>query len=120
MLAFLSGGGITFCLVQFGELSTAFVERKHINATISYLPLLIAFGGGRQLTNPNVNESNDALMEDGRAMGLGMTASILVSVTLCILSVLLLNWSSLRQVGGLMFQRISIGGVTVVLATFEM
>lgn len=45
-----SGGGVCYNLVQIGELSTAFVERTTYRERLtSYLPLTVAFGGGRRL-----------------------------------------------------------------------
>lgn len=39
-----------------------------------------------------------ALVNDGRAMAIGMFVSIIISLLLCIASVALVSWSALRQV----------------------
>lgn len=39
-----------------------------------------------------------ALVNDGRAMAIGMILSIVISLLLCIASVALVSWSALKQV----------------------
>ncbi|XP_048489395.1 multidrug resistance protein homolog 49 [Plutella xylostella] len=98
-LGFLSAGGVCINLVLFGELSTAFVQRTAFQQqTSSRLPLLSLFGGGRILSNASNAENMAALMEDGAAIGVGMAATVVVSMALCYLSVKLINWSAFRQI----------------------
>ncbi|XP_049884996.1 multidrug resistance protein homolog 49-like [Pectinophora gossypiella] len=99
IFGFLSGGGVSYNLVQFGELSTAFVERTTFHDQMSsYLPLTTLFGGGRRLINATYEENMKALVEDGTAMAIGMFVSIGVSLLFCVLSVALISWSALRQI----------------------
>ncbi|KAI8430777.1 hypothetical protein MSG28_000939 [Choristoneura fumiferana] len=95
----LSGGGVCFNLVQFGELSTAFVQRTvQTDRLSSYLPLTATFGGGRQLVNASYEENMAALIEDANAMAIGMFVSTAISLIFCIVSVACINWSALRQI----------------------
>ncbi|XP_034839685.1 multidrug resistance protein homolog 49-like isoform X2 [Maniola hyperantus] len=95
----LSGGGVCYNLVQFGELSTAFVERTaQQEQCSSHLPLTSIFGGGRRLCNASHEENMEALVEDGTAMAIGMIISVVISLVLCMLSVALVSWSALRQI----------------------
>ncbi|XP_053623630.1 multidrug resistance protein homolog 49-like [Plodia interpunctella] len=95
----LSGGGVCYNLVQFGELSTAFVERtKYSDRESSYLPLTSLFGGGKILNNASKEENMDALVDDGKAMCIGMFISIAISLVFCMLSTWLVSWSALRQI----------------------
>ncbi|XP_047544251.1 multidrug resistance protein homolog 49-like [Vanessa atalanta] len=95
----LSGGGVCYNLVQFGELSTAFVERTAQQDQLSsYMPLTSFFGGGRRLCNASNEENMKALVEDATAMAIGMFISIGISLILCMLSVSLISWSALRQI----------------------
>ncbi|XP_048004619.1 multidrug resistance protein homolog 49-like [Leguminivora glycinivorella] len=99
LLGLLSGGGVCYNLVQFGELSTSFVERTVGTARLSsYLPLTRLFGGGRQLVNASHEENMQALIEDAHAVCIGMFVSIIISILFCMLSVALINWSALRQI----------------------
>ncbi|KAG6458009.1 hypothetical protein O3G_MSEX010602 [Manduca sexta] len=85
--------------LNIGELSTAFVERtKFQDRLSSYLPLTVAFGGGRRLVNATHAENMEALIEDAKAMAIGMFISIAVSIIFCMLSVGLISWSALRQI----------------------
>ncbi|CAH0703399.1 unnamed protein product [Spodoptera exigua] len=94
-----SGGGVCYNLVQIGELSTAFVERTtYTERLTSYLPLTVAFGGGRRLFNASYEENMVALIEDAKAMAIGLFLSIGVSLIFCMLSVGLISWSALRQI----------------------
>ncbi|KAF9804800.1 hypothetical protein SFRURICE_007703 [Spodoptera frugiperda] len=94
-----SGGGVCYNLVQIGELSTAFVERTtYTERLTSYLPLTAAFGGGRRLFNASYEENMLALIEDAKAMAIGLFLSIGVSLIFCMLSVGLISWSALRQI----------------------
>ncbi|KAJ8737704.1 hypothetical protein PYW08_000299 [Mythimna loreyi] len=94
-----SGGGVCYNLVQIGELSTAFVERTtYRERTTSYLPLTATFGGGRRLTNASYEENMEALIEDAKAMAIGLFLSIGISLIFCMLSVGLISWSALRQI----------------------
>ncbi|CAH1647758.1 unnamed protein product [Spodoptera littoralis] len=94
-----SGGGVCYNLVQIGELSTAFVERTtYTERLTSYLPLTVAFGGGRRLFNATYEENMLALIEDAKAMAIGLFLSIGVSLIFCMLSVGLISWSALRQI----------------------
>ncbi|KAJ2954418.1 hypothetical protein O0L34_g2685 [Tuta absoluta] len=97
ILGFCSGAGVTYNLVQFGELSTAFVERT-TNRDISYLPLTYFFGGGRRVNTSDPTASLNALVQDGAAMAIGMFISIACSLLLCMLGVGLVSWSALRQI----------------------
>ncbi|XP_048488083.1 ATP-dependent translocase ABCB1 [Plutella xylostella] len=98
-LGFLSAIGVCFNLLLYGELSTSFVERTgYQEDTSSYKPLLTFFGGGRILSNASHAANMDALMEDGAAMGIGMTVAVVLSTILCYLSVKLINWSAFRQI----------------------
>ncbi|XP_041987757.1 multidrug resistance protein homolog 49-like [Aricia agestis] len=95
----LSGGGVCYNLVQFGELSTSFVERTTQSDRLSsYLPLTRLFGGGRRLVNASHEENMKALLEDGTALAIGMFISIFISIILTMTSVALINWSALRQI----------------------
>ncbi|CAH2103160.1 unnamed protein product [Euphydryas editha] len=95
----LSGGGVCYNLVQFGELSTAFVERTAQQDQLSsYMPLSSLFGGGRRLCNASHEENMKALVEDAKAMAIGMFLSIAISLLLCMVSVSLISWSALRQI----------------------
>lgn len=95
----VSGGGICYNLAQFGELSTAFVERTKFQERLSSrMPLTSLFGGGRRLQNASYEENMDALVEDGKSMAAGMFLSIGISLILCILSTSLISWSALRQI----------------------
>ncbi|XP_039763141.1 multidrug resistance protein homolog 49-like [Pararge aegeria] len=95
----LSGGGVSYNLVQFGELSTAFVERTaQQEQCSSHLPLTSIFGGGRRLCNASNDENMKALVEDATSMAIGMFISIAISLILCMLSVALISWSALRQI----------------------
>ncbi|XP_013162197.1 PREDICTED: multidrug resistance protein homolog 49-like [Papilio xuthus] len=99
LLGLLSGGGVCYNLVQFGELSTSFVERTaNQDQLSSYLPLTTLFGGGRRLFNASHEENMEALVEDAKAMCIGMFVSIGISLIFCIFSVGLLSWSALRQI----------------------
>lgn len=50
LFGLLSGFGVCYNLVQFGELSTAFVERTtYQNRLSSRMPLSSLFGGGKRL-----------------------------------------------------------------------
>ncbi|CAK1588202.1 unnamed protein product [Parnassius mnemosyne] len=99
LFGLLSGGGVCYNLVQFGELSTSFVERTaNQDQLSSYLPLTTLFGGGRRLENAPHEENMKALVEDAKAMCIGMFVSIGISLLLCVLSVGLLSWSALRQI----------------------
>ncbi|CAK1554106.1 unnamed protein product [Leptosia nina] len=99
LLGLLSGGGVCYNLVQFGELSTAFVERTAQQDRLSsYLPLTSLFGGGRRLNNASHEENMEALVEDGKAMAIGLFISVFISLVLCFLSVSLISWSALRQI----------------------
>nr|ADV76539.1 ATP-binding cassette sub-family B member 3 [Trichoplusia ni] len=94
-----SGGGVCYNLVQIGELSTAFVERTTYRERLtSYLPLTSTFGGGRRLLNASYAENMAALIEDAKAMAIGLFLSIGVSLIFCMLSVGLISWSALRQI----------------------
>ncbi|KAL4704726.1 hypothetical protein ACJJTC_006504 [Scirpophaga incertulas] len=67
IFGFLSGLGICYNLVQFGELSTAFVERTSYHEQLSSrMPLTTIFGGGRRLVNASYEENMDAA--DGRSV----------------------------------------------------
>lgn len=46
-----------------------------------------------------------ALMEDGAAIGVGMAATVVVSMALCYLSVKLINWSAFRQVSWALYRK---------------
>ncbi|XP_061382310.1 multidrug resistance protein homolog 49-like [Danaus plexippus] len=95
----LSGGGVCYNLVQFGELSTSFVERTAYQETCSsYLPVTSLFGGGRRLCNATYEENMNALVEDGESMAIGMFISIGISLILCMASVGLISWSAMRQI----------------------
>ncbi|XP_072931072.1 multidrug resistance protein homolog 49-like [Epargyreus clarus] len=95
----LSGGGVCYILVQFGELSTAFVERtSQTHQLTSIMPLTRLFGGGRRLKNASHEENMKALVEDGTSMAIGMTVSIVISIVFCMLAVALVNWSALKQI----------------------
>ncbi|XP_059046316.1 multidrug resistance protein homolog 49-like [Achroia grisella] len=95
----LSGGGVGYNLVQFGELSTAFVERTTYEQGLkSYLPLTRLFGGGQILVNATYKQHLEALVDDGKAMCAGMFASIAISLIFCMLSTALVSWSALRQI----------------------
>ncbi|XP_075990573.1 multidrug resistance protein homolog 49-like [Anticarsia gemmatalis] len=99
LFGLMSGGGVCYNLVQIGELSTAFVERTSYREQLSsYLPLTEAFGGGRRLQNASYEENMAALIEDAKSMAIGLFLSIGIAITLCILSVGLINWSALRQI----------------------
>ncbi|XP_075991226.1 multidrug resistance protein homolog 49-like [Anticarsia gemmatalis] len=99
ILGMLSGGGITFNLIQLGELSTAFVERTSPTDRLStYLPILSFFGGGRQLQNASREERMAALMEDAKALAIGTYVSVTLSLVFITLSAALINWSALRQI----------------------
>ncbi|XP_049693223.2 multidrug resistance protein homolog 49 [Helicoverpa armigera] len=94
-----SGGGVCYNLVQIGELSTAFVERTTYRERMtSYLPLTVAFGGGKRLANASYEENMLALIDDAKAMAIGLFLSIGVSLIFCMLSVGLIGWSALRQI----------------------
>ncbi|KAM3968871.1 LOW QUALITY PROTEIN: multidrug resistance protein homolog 49-like [Aphomia sociella] len=94
----ISGGGVCYNLIQFGELSTAFVERSK-GGLRSHLPLTQFFGGGKIIENANDSKSEmEALVDDGKAMCGGMFASIAISLTCCMLSTALVSWSALRQI----------------------
>uniref|UniRef100_A0A2A4J7A7 ABC-type xenobiotic transporter n=1 Tax=Heliothis virescens TaxID=7102 RepID=A0A2A4J7A7_HELVI len=94
-----SGGGVCYNLVQIGELSTAFVERTTYRERLtSYLPLTVAFGGGKRLLNASYEENMLALIDDAKAMAIGLFLSIGVSLIFCMLSVGLIGWSALRQI----------------------
>ncbi|CAH0716416.1 unnamed protein product, partial [Brenthis ino] len=95
----LSGGGVCYNLVQFGELSTAFVERTARQDELSsYMPLTTLFGGGRRLCNASHEENMKALVEDATAMAIGMIVSIVISILLSMISIALISWSALRQI----------------------
>ncbi|KAL0852199.1 hypothetical protein ABMA28_000423 [Loxostege sticticalis] len=95
----LSGGGVVYNLVQFGELSTAFVERtSQTDRLSSYMPLTSVFGGGERLVNASFERNMDALVADGKSMAAGMFLSIGISLLCCILSTALVSWSALRQI----------------------
>ncbi|XP_047524484.1 multidrug resistance protein homolog 49-like [Pieris napi] len=99
LMGVLSGGGVCYNLAQFGELSTAFVERTAQQDQLSsYLPLTSLFGGGRRLNNASHEENMEALVEDGKAMAIGLFVSVFVSLVLCFISVSLISWSALRQI----------------------
>ncbi|CAG4929498.1 unnamed protein product [Parnassius apollo] len=99
LFGLLSGGGVCYILVQFGELSTSFVERtSNQDQLSSYLPLTTLFGGGRRLKDASHEENMKALVEDAKAMCIGMFVSIGISLLFCVLSVGLLSWSALRQI----------------------
>ncbi|KAJ0183787.1 hypothetical protein K1T71_000210 [Dendrolimus kikuchii] len=94
-----SGGGICYNMVQIGELSTSFVERTtYQERESSYLPLLSTFGGGKILSNASHKENMDALIDDAKALAIGLFISIAVSLTFCMLSVWLITWSALKQI----------------------
>lgn len=40
----------------------------------------------------------EALIEDGKAMAIGLFVSVFISMVLCFTSVALISWSALRQV----------------------
>ncbi|KAJ2954416.1 hypothetical protein O0L34_g2683 [Tuta absoluta] len=96
ILGFFSGGGVTYNMVQFGEISTAFLDRT-TNQNITYLPLTVFFGGGKRVNTSDPTASLNALVQDGIALAIGMFVSIGVSLLLCILGVGLISWSALRQ-----------------------
>ncbi|VVC86230.1 multidrug resistance protein homolog 49-like [Leptidea sinapis] len=99
-----SGGGVCYNLIQFGELSTAFVQRTSQQDQLSsHLPLLSLFGGGRRLFNASYEENMNALVEDGTALAIGMIISMSVSIVLCVVSIALINWSALRQITRIRF-----------------
>ncbi|XP_061705588.1 multidrug resistance protein homolog 49-like isoform X1 [Cydia pomonella] len=99
LLGLLSGGGVCYNLVQFGELSTSFVERTVLTDRLSsYLPLTQLFGGGKRLVNASYEENMHALIQDAEAVCIGMFITIFISILFCILSVALINWSALRQI----------------------
>ncbi|KAI5641363.1 ABC transporter transmembrane region domain-containing protein [Phthorimaea operculella] len=97
ILGFFSGGGVTYNMVQFGEISTAFLDRT-TNKNISYLPLTQFFGGGKRVDTSVPMASLDALVDDGIALAIGMFVSVGASLLLCVLSVGLISWSALRQI----------------------
>ncbi|XP_063837633.1 multidrug resistance protein homolog 49-like [Ostrinia nubilalis] len=95
----LSGGGVVYNLVQFGELSTAFVERTtYTHKLSSSMPLSALFGGGQRLVNATHEQNMDALVADGKAMAAGMFLSIAISLLFCVVSTALVSWSALRQI----------------------
>ncbi|KAJ8737131.1 hypothetical protein PYW07_000402 [Mythimna separata] len=97
-IAAISGGGITYNLVQIGELSTAFVERTSFQEQMStQLPLLSLFGGGQRLSNASREENMAALVNDAIALMIGAFVSIGISMLCCTVSVALISWSALRQ-----------------------
>ncbi|XP_073952681.1 multidrug resistance protein homolog 49-like [Choristoneura fumiferana] len=99
LFGLLSGGGVCYNLVQFGELNTAFVERTAYREQMtSYLPLTRLFGGGMRLQNGSREANMEALVDDAEAMAIGMFVSIAISLILCMSSVALINWSALRQI----------------------
>ncbi|CAG4929505.1 unnamed protein product [Parnassius apollo] len=99
LFGLLSGGGVSFILVQFGELSTSFVERtSNQDQLSSYLPLTTLFGGGRRLKNASHEDNMKALVEDAKAMSIGTFVYVSISLLLCVISVGLLSWSALRQI----------------------
>ncbi|KAJ0183786.1 hypothetical protein K1T71_000209 [Dendrolimus kikuchii] len=100
LLGLLSGGGVTFCLIQIGEISTSFVERTsgYQDRLSSKLPLTEVFGGGRRLFNASHEENMEALLEDGKAMAGSIFAGLLISVLLIVISTALISWSSMRQI----------------------
>ncbi|XP_063394419.1 multidrug resistance protein homolog 49-like [Cydia fagiglandana] len=99
LLGLLSGGGVCYNLVQFGEMSTSFVERTVLTDRLSsYLPLTQLFGGGKRLVNASYEENMQALLQDAEAICIGMFLTIFISILFCILSVALINWSALRQI----------------------
>ncbi|XP_028035436.1 multidrug resistance protein homolog 49-like [Bombyx mandarina] len=95
----ISGAGVCCNLLQIGELSTAFVERtKYHDRLSSYLPLTATFGGGKRLVNATHEQNMEALIDDAKAMAIGMFISIGVSLVFCVLSFSLISWSALRQI----------------------
>ncbi|XP_073952769.1 multidrug resistance protein homolog 49-like [Choristoneura fumiferana] len=99
LFGLLSGGGVCYNLIQFGELSTSFVERTTQQDRLSsYLPLTALFGGGRRLVNASHEENMEALIEDAKSMCAGMFISIAISLLFCVISVGCINWSALRQI----------------------
>ncbi|KPJ16024.1 Multidrug resistance protein-like 49 [Papilio machaon] len=97
-MGLLSGGGLCYNLAQFGELTTAFVDRTVNQHQLStYLPLTTLFGGGRRLVNASHEENMAALEEDARATCIGCFVSIIISLVLCNGSIALLGWSAARQ-----------------------
>ncbi|KAJ8737708.1 hypothetical protein PYW08_000303 [Mythimna loreyi] len=98
-IAAISGGGITYNLVQIGELSTAFVERTSFQEQMStHMPLLSLFGGGQRLFNASHEENMAALVNDAIALMIGAFVSIGVAMLCCTVSVALISWSALRQI----------------------
>ncbi|CAB3235161.1 unnamed protein product [Arctia plantaginis] len=77
--------GVVFGLLSGGE-----------KAVIYHL--LRAFGGGRRLFNASYEENMAALLEDAKAIAIGMFLSIVISLFFVVLSVLLVSWSALRQI----------------------
>ncbi|XP_013173168.1 PREDICTED: multidrug resistance protein homolog 49-like [Papilio xuthus] len=99
VLGLLSGGGLCYNLAQFGELTTAFVDRTANQHELStYLPLTTLFGGGRRLVNASHEENMAALEEDARATCIGCFVAIIISLVLCNTSIALLSWSAARQI----------------------
>ncbi|CAH0578089.1 unnamed protein product [Chrysodeixis includens] len=98
-LGVLSGGGLTYNLVQVGELSTAFVERTAFQEQRSSpMPLLSLFGGGRVLQNASHEENMAALVEDATALCIGAFVSVGLALLCCAVAVALISWSALRQI----------------------
>lgn len=95
----LSAGGVTYNLMQVGEMSTAFVERTvPPDRLTSKMPIMSLFGGGRRLYNATHEENMAALIEDAQAVAIGAFVSIIFSILCNVLSVALVSWSALKQI----------------------
>ncbi|KAI8430778.1 hypothetical protein MSG28_000940 [Choristoneura fumiferana] len=85
LFGLLSGGGVCYNLIQFGELSTSFVERTTQQDRLSsYLPLTALFGGGRRLNMMKIKE--------GMGDKLAVVCNLLGTAIICICQSFPLGW----------------------------
>ncbi|XP_049836465.1 multidrug resistance protein homolog 49-like isoform X2 [Schistocerca gregaria] len=90
--------GLPAFIVLYGEYTSLLVDRAMSNTTITQAVMLSWFGGGRLIINGTEEDTKDAILEDARAFGIGLTSTTAAQFIMCILCIICLNNAAQKQI----------------------
>lgn len=99
ILSAVASLGVPLGVILYGEFTTLLVDRESQIGSSTPTLLLWIFGGGHVLTNATMDENRSALLEDSVAFGIGAAAISIFQFVFAAISVDILNYSALKQIG---------------------